>query len=153
MATLPYDFDTGLMDFTSGSTAQPDYTFGNYADFGSMTDGSGSNLFSEQLDAFQPTMIQRLLAGLNSMGQAGANNMGALNLGLGATQGLASLYNSNKQMGLLEQQLNQQRDQWNANYNNQRANYNERLADRQRQRVAANPNAESEDSYLKRWGI
>lgn len=151
--TTPFDFDLGLTDYTGSSSGAPDFTFGNYADIESMTDGSGSNLFSDQLSGFQPSWGDKLLGGLNRMGQTGANNMGALNLGLGAITGLSDLYSSNQQMKLLRDQLGMQESQWNKNYDNQRSVTNEQYADRQRQRVAANPNAESVSSYMDKWGI
>lgn len=148
-----FDFESGLtgMNFGMGDTTPMD--FGGYADFASMTDGSGSNLFSSQLDGFQPTWGQRFMTGLNDLGQAGASNMGALNAGLSAITGLANVYNGRKQMGLFERQLNQQRDQWERNYAAQVNDVNERREDRQRMRVAANPNAESVSSYMNRWSL
>ena len=55
-------------------------------------------------------------------------------------------------MGMYKDQMNEQRRQWNLNYNNQVQALNEQRSDRQRQRVAANPNAESVESYMAKWG-
>ena len=138
--------DTGF-DFSAGAG-----NFGNYADFGSMVDGSGTNLFAGQLDAFQPTWGQRALGGLNDLGETFANNQGLLNFGVNALSGLGSLYQGNKQMSMYKKQLDQQASQWNKQYRNQVNDYNERLSDRQRQRVAANPNNESVESYMQKYG-
>ena len=145
-ALSAFNADTGF-DFNSGVT-----NYGNYADFGSMTDGLNANLFSDQLSAFQPTWGQKALGGLNDLGQGLSQNMGLATLGIGAINGLSSLYSGNKQMGMYKDQMNEQRRQWNLNYNNQVQALNEQRSDRQRQRVAANPNAESVESYMAKWG-
>lgn len=145
-ALSAFNADSGF-DFNSGVA-----NYGNYADFGSMTDGLNANMFSDQLSAFQPTWGQKALGGLNNLGEGLANNMGIANLGLSAFTGLSNLYSHNKQMSMYKDQMNTQRDQWNKQYANQVNDYNERLSDRQRQRVAANPSAESVESYMAKWG-
>ena len=151
MAT-PYDFDLGINSTPDMTT--PDYGFS----FGTEAGGTDMGMFSGQLDGYQanfnqPTWGQKFMSGLNDFGQMGAKNMGALNMGLNAITGLANLYSSKKQMGLYEQQLNQQREQWDKNYETQKQMTNEQLYSRQRARVAANPNAESVSSYMDKWGV
>lgn len=137
-------------DMNGLSAFAPDY--GNYADFSSMTSGMGDNLFSSQLSAFDPNASTGFLTKMNDLGQGLSQNMGLLNLGIGAVNGLASLYTGNKQMKMYKDQMGEQRRQWDMNYNNQVNAMNEQRADRQRQRVAANPNAESVESYMAKWG-
>lgn len=149
----PYDFDTWLTNGIYSPSGGADPSFGSYADIGGMTGGFGDeNLFSTALSGV-PSWSDKLLGGLNKMGQFGAENMGAMNLGLGAISGLSSLYSGNQQMKLLREQMGLQESQWNKNYDTQRSVTNEQYADRQRQRVAANPNAESVSSYMDKWGI
>lgn len=53
------------------------------------------------------------------------------------------------QMKLMERSLNQQRDQWNKSWGASTKQYNSEIEDRQRARVASNPNAyQSVDSYM-----
>ena len=59
-----------------------------------------------------------------------------------------------KQYGLAEDALKEQKRQFNINYEAQRKMTNSQLADRQRARVASNPNAyESVADYMKKWGV
>ena len=69
--------------------------------------------------------------------------------GLQAAAGLWGAYNGMQQTKLAKQQMANSLNQWNKSYVNQVASYNTRLEDRQRARVAANPDAyESVDSYM-----
>ena len=69
--------------------------------------------------------------------------------GLQAAGGLWGAYNGMQQTKLAKQQMANSLNQWNKSYVNQVASYNTRLEDRQRARVAANPDAyESVDSYM-----
>lgn len=71
--------------------------------------------------------------------------------GLQAAGGLWGAYNGMQQNKLVKQQMANSLNQWNKNYANQVAAYNTRLEDRQRARVAANPDAyESVDSYMQK---
>ena len=55
------------------------------------------------------------------------------------------------QMKLMERSLNQQRDQWNKSWGASTKQYNSEIEDRQRSRVASNPNAyQSVDSYMNK---
>ncbi len=74
--------------------------------------------------------------------------------GLCALQGLASLYLGFQNTGLAKQQAAQQQQNWDKQWNANVKSTNTSLADRQRARVASNPNAyESVDSYMKKYGI
>lgn len=74
--------------------------------------------------------------------------------GLGALQGLASLYLGFQNTGLAKQQAAQAQQNWDKQWNANVKSTNTSLADRQRARVASNPNAyESVDSYMKKYGI
>jgi hypothetical protein len=76
---------------------------------------------------------------------------GAIGLGLQAAAGIAGTFMGMKQYGLAKQRLQDQKDQFNMNYAAQRTTTNAQLEDRQRARVAANPNAyESVGVYMDR---
>jgi hypothetical protein len=60
---------------------------------------------------------------------------------LGGLQSLASLWSGMKQYGLQKEQLAFAKDAFNKNYNNQVQTTNTQLEDRQKARVASNPNA------------
>ena len=79
------------------------------------------------------------------------NRPGALQLGLGTLSGIGNLYLGMKNYGVAKKQLQQQNDQFERNYAAQRSLVNSQLEDRQRARVASNPEAyESESSYMDR---
>ncbi|AUV61828.1 hypothetical protein HWB52_gp13 [Pseudomonas phage Littlefix] len=72
---------------------------------------------------------------------------------VGPAAGIASTIfgaiQGNKQLSMAEDRFKESKRQFDANYNAQRQTTNTQLEDRQRARVAANPNAyESVDSYL-----
>lgn len=64
--------------------------------------------------------------------------------------GLTNLFMGMKQYGLAKQVAADSRSQFERNFNTQRQIINTRMEDRQRARVAANPKAESVDSYMNR---
>ena len=110
-------------------------------------------MFGDQLSAFQPSAWNTLGVKMNDFSQSMAGNLGLVTSGINTIGNLANMFNGMKQTNLYEKQLAQQQQQWQANYNNQVQMTNEQLADRQRQRVAANPNAESVDSYMSKWSV
>ena len=80
-------------------------------------------------------------------GALGPNGWG--NLALNAAGGLASAFLGMKQYGVAKQALAENKRQFDLNYAAQRQTANTRLEDRQRARVAANPNAyQSVDDYM-----
>lgn len=101
--------------------------------------------------------MSRFNAALQNSGALGSTNMstGVRTDGWGAPAinllgGLTNLFMGMKQYGLAKQVAADSRSQFERNFNAQRQTLNTRMEDRQRARVAANPNAESVDSYMKR---
>lgn len=82
-----------------------------------------------------------------------ASSMPYLQFGTQALQGLAGLYGAYNQSKATNQQLSLARDQYNTNLANYRKTTNADMSDRQARRVAANPNAESVNSYMSKWGV
>jgi len=73
---------------------------------------------------------------------------------LGALQGLGNAYMGMRQYGLAKDQFKFQKQAFEKNFNVQKGLTNARLEDRQRARVAANPNAyESVGDYMNKYGI
>lgn len=67
------------------------------------------------------------------------NGLGGM--ALGGAQLLSSMYFGNKQLGLAEDQLKESKRQFDLNWGAQKKLTNARMEDRQRARVASNPNA------------
>lgn len=89
-----------------------------------------------------------------SKGFGTTNNPGFLSMGLGALQGLGNAYMGMKQYGLAKDMFKENKRQFQMNYDAQRKMTNSALADRQRARLAANPNAyQSEAEYMAQYGI
>ena len=104
---------------------------------------SGGSLFGGLFDNFFDTTDPN---GIKTQGWGG--------LALSGIQGLGNSYMAMKKFGLAEDALKEQKRQFNINYEAQRKMANSQLADRQRARVASNPNAyQSEAEYMKQWGI
>ena len=129
-----------LSNFTPGAVAAP---VANPAVPAGMVgaDGGGfmDKLFNNFFDTTDPN-------GIKTQGWGG--------LALSGLQGLGNSYMAMKQFGLAEDALKEQKRQFNINYEAQRKTTNAQLSDRQRARVASNPNAyESEVDYMKKWGV
>lgn len=82
-----------------------------------------------------------------------AGNLGYLNFGAQALQGIAGLYGAYNQSKANNQQLDLARQQYSTNLSNYQKTTNAEMSDRQARRVSANPNAESVDLYMKKWGV
>jgi hypothetical protein len=127
-----YNADTGifkspLADIGGGGVDLPD-------------NGSWSDMFSGD----------SMFGGTDAQGnKSGGWVSPTLNLGLGAMDA----WTSYKQLGLAEDTLDFQRDSFSKEFENQTSLTNTELSDRQAQRVAANPNAQSVDSYMAEHGI
>ena len=75
-------------------------------------------------------------------------------LGLGTVNGLLNGYLGFQNLGLAKKQADQAQSNWDKQWGANVKNTNAALNDRQRARVASNPNAyESVDSYMKKYGI
>lgn len=106
--------------------------------------GSDSGVFS-------PSVMERF-TGYNLKDGTKVNGWGGMALG-----GLSSLGNAmmaKKQYGLARDSLKENMRQYNQNFAAQRKMVNSQLEDRQRARVASNPNEyESVGSYMSRNGV
>ncbi|MCM2973725.1 hypothetical protein [Larsenimonas suaedae] len=73
---------------------------------------------------------------------------------IGLGQGLLGAYMGMKQYGLAKDALKQSKAQFEKNYAAQRQMTNSRLEDRQRARVASNPDAyQSVSGYMDKYGV
>lgn len=120
--------------------------------------GSGINIGSLGLGSTgTPTtggFFDRIGSGFNSMSKS--MGMSPMSLGLAGIQGIGSLvggYNGYKQYKLAKDQFNFQKSAWNSQYAAQRGLVNSQLEDRQKQRVARDPNALSVSEYMTKYGI
>ena len=74
-------------------------------------------------------------------------------MALSAASGIGQSLMSMKQYGLMEDQLKEQKRQFDINYAMQKKSFNSQVEDRQRARVASNPGAyESVTDYMKKYG-
>ena len=74
-------------------------------------------------------------------------------MALGAASGIGQSMMSMKQYGLMEDQLKEQKRQFDINYAMQKKSFNSQVEDRQRARVASNSGAyESVSDYMKKYG-
>ena len=111
--------------------------------------------------------ISKVIPGLNGLGGAGPSFMdkmlgyegknGAVpgwgGTALSAASGIGQSLMSMKQYGLMEDQLKEQKRQFDINYAMQKKSFNSQVEDRQRARVASNPGAyESVSDYMKKYG-
>lgn len=89
------------------------------------------------------------------LGYEGANGYvpGWGGMALSAASGIGQSLMSMKQYGLMEDQLKEQKRQFDINYAMQKKSFNSQVEDRQRARVASNPGAyESVSDYMKKYG-
>lgn len=93
----------------------------------------------------------------NWFGNAGnwiSQNGDMLKAGLGLLTGGMGAWNGMQQNRLVKQQMGQQANQFNEQMNISKQNLNRNLEDRQRARVASNPQAyESVSDYMKKYGV
>lgn len=88
----------------------------------------------------------------DSLGGISGLQLGQLGLGLG--NGLLSGYLGFQNLGLAKDQARQAQKNWDKQWGANVKSTNAALEDRQKARVASNPNAyESVDSYMKKYGI
>jgi hypothetical protein len=148
--------------------AYPDTTnymagFPSYADI--VPDQLGSGTFNMD-SAFnfkqgeQPSMMSAFSNWLKSTGAIGSTDAKGIKtdgwggLALGAAQGLGSAYMGMKQYGIAKDTLENNKRQFDLNYNAQKTTTNAQLEDRQRARVASNASAyQSVGDYMKQNGI
>lgn len=91
---------------------------------------------------------------LGSTDASGMKTNGWGGMALGAIQGLGSAYMGMKQYGLAKDAFNENKRQFQMNYDAQKTTTNSALEDRQRARVASNSGAyESVGNYMDRNGV
>ena len=100
-----------------------------------------------------PGFAEQLKFGGEELGNKFAQNQGLLNFGLAGAKGLFDTYNAFKQNSMQKDLLNFQKQAYRTNLDLTKKTTNMELSDRQRRRVSANPNAESVDNYMKKWGV
>ena len=153
----PWDFQnlggTGLGQGLGNSLA-PSLDFGTTAatvnPSSIMAPQALSNM-SVDFSSFQP--VAQSNGWLGQANQFLGQNAPLINMGLTGLTGISSAFNNFNQNKLAKDALNFQKQQYNTNLANTRKLTNMELSDRQERRVSANPNAESVDSYMKKWGV
>ena len=118
------------------------------------TDLQAANLMNYGVEAGSfPGIGEQLKFGGEQLGNKLAQNQGLLNFGLAGAKGIFDTYNAYNQNKMQRDLLNFQKQVYQTNLDTARKTTNMELSDRQRRRVSANPNAESVESYMKKWGV
>lgn len=118
------------------------------------TDLQAANLMNYGVEAGNfPGIAEQLKFNGEQLGNKLAQNQGLLNFGLAGAKGIFDTYNVYNQNKLQRDLLNFQKQAYQTNLDTARKTTNMELSDRQRRRVSANPNAESVESYMKKWGV
>ena len=131
------------MDFLSSNSGFGSNNVG--MTYNPMTDTS-STLYMDLGGNPPPNPTGNSFLGNMSPFQAGVAGLGALSSAFGA-------FNGYKQTKLAKQQLAFQKDAFNKQWGAQRNLTNSHLEDRQKQRVARDPNAMSVAEYMNKYGI
>lgn len=100
-----------------------------------------------------PGIGEQLKFGGEQLGGKFAQNQGLLNFGLAGAKGIFDTYNAYNQNKAQRDLLNFQKDKYRTDLDLTKKATNLDLYERQRRRVSANPNAESVESYMKKWGV
>lgn len=100
-----------------------------------------------------PGIGEQLKLGGEELGNKFAQNQGLLNFGLAGAKGIFDTYNVYNQNKAQRDLLNFQKDKYRTDLDLTKKATNLDLYERQRRRVSANPNAESVESYMKKWGV
>lgn len=140
-AMEPFDYglgsqsSSGGLGLTAPNTGLPSLPNANN------NPGGASNWFRDS-----GFLSQKNLDGTTTQGWGG--------LALGGAQALGSMYMGMKQYGLAKDTLAANKSQFERNYAAQRTTTNTALEDRQRARVASNPNAyQSVGDYMQKNGV
>lgn len=100
-----------------------------------------------------PGIGEQLKFGGEELGNKFAQNQGLLNFGLAGAKGIFDTYNVYNQNKAQRDLINFQKDKYRTDLDLTKKATNLDLYERQRRRVSANPNAESVESYMKKWGV
>lgn len=144
--------------FTGGFS--PD-SYGALSDWGSLNLGGPATTFTGKLgeawNGFTNKASQLGTSISNSrpvqsfLNMPGTEQLNAIAGGITALNGVWNGYNQNK---MANKQFNFQKDVWNQQWGASKKQYNTGLEDRQRARVASNPNAyQSVGSYMDKYGL
>jgi hypothetical protein len=118
----------------------------NMPGFGGLTIANMNGGAVAQPNSFLPDFLKGAIGTKEAPGWGG--------MALGAASGLASAWLGMKQYGIAKQTLEENKRQFQLNYDAQRQTTNTRLEDRQRARVASNPGAyESLSDYMNKNGV
>ena len=135
-------------------TTQPMNIEGNFAP-NMQSIGSNPSFASvgESMGFEMPTYAQgNSWAG--NLGNWAAQNSDLLKAGAGLITGGIGAWNGMNQNKLMRQNMNQQAGQFREQMDLSKQSLNRNIEDRQRARVASNPQAyESVDSYMKKYGV
>ncbi len=83
----------------------------------------------------------------------GIKTQGVAGLGLGAAQGLFNGWMGMKQLGVAEDELKENKRQFNMNWGAQKKTVNNQLHNDQQFRNSVNPNSQPVGQYMNKWGI
>lgn len=104
----------------------------------------------DAVGSYQPTGN----TGFGGLSNWTSNNADLLKTGAGLITGGLGAWNGMNQNKLLRQSMNQQAGQFREQMDLSKHSLNRNIEDRQRARVASNPQAyESVDSYMKKYGV
>lgn len=129
-----------LLNFGRGNSTTQTPTFGAQAGALLGGDADQGSVMSD---------LSKLLFGGNNAD--GTQSLGWAMPAVGISQAIMGGINGNRQLGMAEDNFKEGKRQFDLNYGAQRQSTNTQLEDRQRARVASNPQAyESVDSYLEK---
>lgn len=72
---------------------------------------------------------------------------------LGAANSMFQSWMGLRQLDLAKKGLNEQKRQFNMNWDAQRNSFNNQLAERQANKIAFDPNSQDVATYMAKWGI
>lgn len=133
--------------------------YGSGANNAALDPNAWSNLDASNLlrfDADQgvtPGIGEQFKLGTQNLGNSAAQNQSMLGFGFNAAKGIFDTYSAFKQNSQMEDMLNFQKQKYQNDLAMSKQMTNMELSDRQRRRVSANPNAESVDNYMSKWGV
>lgn len=152
--TAPADYASTLGSFGAPQAGGsiPPFTVGDFGDL-PVDRGALENL--PAFSAAKPSLLDQFknINWLNKSDGKGGTNQGVLSPLISGAGALVSGYLGLKQYGLAKDQFNFQKQAYQTNLANQSKLTNAKLADRQAQRVANNPNSISVADYLQKYGV
>lgn len=141
----PYGFD--VLDVPTGITKNPanSFTLGSWYPSSSLNWGNPINNNNLGVYGIESDLDKYLKA------KYSPTSLDWGKFGLEALGGIAGLYMGMKQYNMAKKQMEQNHQAFKKNFNAQAQTLNTSMEDRQRARIASNPNAyESVDSYMNK---